>query len=173
MSDPEVPVTVTVAVPAAALAEAVRVRVEGALPPAGGVTGLAENDAVTPAGRPDALKVVAALKPFRLVTVTVVLPLPLWVTVREVGDTAMPKSGAACAWTTRVAPPVWLSDPLVPETVKAEEPTGVLAAVVIVRVEELPVAGLGLKLPLAAAGRPLMARSTAPAKPPVRVTLTV
>jgi hypothetical protein len=66
---------VTVAVPTVALAEAVRVNVEVALPLAGGVTGLVENVAVTPEGRPDALSVVAELKPPVLETVIVLVPL--------------------------------------------------------------------------------------------------
>jgi hypothetical protein len=73
--EPEVPVMVTVAVPTVALAEAVSVRTEVALPFAGGVTGLAENAAVTPEGRPVAVNVVAELKPPVLVTVTVLVPL--------------------------------------------------------------------------------------------------
>lgn len=66
---------VTVAVPTVALAEAVSVRVEVALPFAGGVTGLVEKAAVTPEGRPDALNVVAELKPPELVMVMVLVPL--------------------------------------------------------------------------------------------------
>ena len=66
---------VTVAVPTVALEEAVSVRVEVALPFAAGVTGLVENAAVTPVGRPVALSVVAELKPPVLVTVIVLVPL--------------------------------------------------------------------------------------------------
>ena len=66
---------VTVAVPTVALADAVNVRVDVALPFAGGVTGFVENAAVTPEGRPYALKVVAELKPPVLVTVMVLVPL--------------------------------------------------------------------------------------------------
>lgn len=66
---------VTVAVPTVALAEAVRVSVEVTLPFAGGVTGLVENVAVTPLGRPLALNVVAESKPPVLVTVIVLVPL--------------------------------------------------------------------------------------------------
>lgn len=66
---------VTVAVPTVALADAVNVRVDVALPFAGGVTGFVENVAVTPEGRPDALSVVAELKPPVLVTVIVLVPL--------------------------------------------------------------------------------------------------
>ena len=64
LSEPEVPVTVTVAVPVVAVAEAVSVRVEVALLFAAGVTGLGENAAVTPVGKPVALSVVAELKLF-------------------------------------------------------------------------------------------------------------
>ena len=73
--EPEVPVIVIVAVPTVALDEAVSVRVEVALPLAGGVTGLVENDAVTPEGRPEALSVVAESNPFWLVMVIVLVPL--------------------------------------------------------------------------------------------------
>jgi hypothetical protein len=75
VSDPEVPVMVTVAVPTVADDEAVSVRVEVALPPEAGVTGLVENDAVTPLGKPEALSVVAESNPFWLVMVMVLVPL--------------------------------------------------------------------------------------------------
>lgn len=55
---------VIVAVPTVAVEEAVSVRVEVALPFAGGVTGLVENVAVTPLGKPLVLSVVAELKLF-------------------------------------------------------------------------------------------------------------
>ena len=66
---------VTVAVPTVAVEEAVSVRVEVALPLAGGVTGFVENAAVTPLGRPLALNVVAELNPPVLVMVIVLVPL--------------------------------------------------------------------------------------------------
>ena len=72
---PEVPVIVTVEVPAPADEEAESVNVEGALPPEGGVTLEGMKFAVTPAGNPDALKLVGLLNPFMLVTVTVALAL--------------------------------------------------------------------------------------------------
>jgi hypothetical protein len=75
LSDPEVPVTVTVAVPIVAVEEAVSVSTDVALPFAGGVTGLVENAAVTPLGKPVALSVVAELKLFWLVMVNVLVPL--------------------------------------------------------------------------------------------------
>jgi len=75
VSEPEVPVIVTVAAPMVAVAEAVRVSVEVAVPFAAGVTGLVENAAVTPLGRPEALRVVAELKP--PVLEMVIVPAPL------------------------------------------------------------------------------------------------
>ena len=66
---------VTVAAPTVALVEGVSVSVEVALPFAAGVTGLVENAAVTPVGRPVALNVVAELKPPVLVMVIVLVPL--------------------------------------------------------------------------------------------------
>ena len=91
--EPEVPVMVTVAVPVVADEEAVSVSVEVAVPLAGGVTGLVENAAVTPLGRPEALSVVAELKPFKLVTVMVLVPLEPCVMVRELGEAETEKSG--------------------------------------------------------------------------------
>ena len=85
--------TVTVALPVVAVPDAVSVRVEVALPFAGGVTGLGENAAVTPLGKPEALSVVAELKLFRLVTVMVLVPLEPWTMVREEGEAPMVKSG--------------------------------------------------------------------------------
>lgn len=91
--DPDVPVMVTVAAPVVADAEAVSVRVDVAVPFAGGVTGLVENAAVTPLGKPEALSVVAALKPFRLVMVIVLVPFEPCVMVREEGEAPTVKSG--------------------------------------------------------------------------------
>ncbi len=62
--------------PVVAVEDAVSVNVDVALPLAGGVTGFVENEAVTPLGKPEALSVVAALKPFKLVIVMVLVPLP-------------------------------------------------------------------------------------------------
>ena len=63
---------VILVVPVVAVPEAVNVSVEVALPFAGGVTGLVENVAVTPAGKPEALNVVA---PDWMVSVTETVPL--------------------------------------------------------------------------------------------------
>ena len=92
---PAVPVMVTVAAPVVAVDDAVNVSVELALPLAGGVTGFVENAAVTPLGSPEALSVVAALNPFKLVTVMVLVPLPPCVTATDDGAAPTVKSGVA------------------------------------------------------------------------------
>src|SRR5271169_4574329 len=84
---------VTVAVPVVAVPEAVSVSSEVTLPFAGGVTGFGEKTAVTPLGKPEAVSEVAELKPFRLVTVTVLVPFPPCVMVTEDGLAATVKSG--------------------------------------------------------------------------------
>ena len=61
------------------------------------MTGLAEKDAVTPLGRPDALNVTAELNPLRLPTVTVLVPLAPWATVSEEGLAETEKSGGGGA----------------------------------------------------------------------------
>ena len=84
---------VMVVEPVVAVPDAVNVSVEVALPFAGGVTGLVEKAAVTPLGNPEALRVTAELKLFRLVIVIVLVPLPPCVMVSEEGDAPIVKSG--------------------------------------------------------------------------------
>ena len=64
---------------------------------------------------------------------------------------------------------ILVSEPLMPVTVELYVPGGVLAATEIVSVDELPVAGLGLKAPLAG----LAESVTAPVNPLIRLMLTV
>lgn len=92
--EPEVPVMVTVLVPVAAVDDAVNVKVEDALPFAGGVTGLVEKAAVTPLGNPDALSVVAELNPFWLATVMVLVAFFPCCTLTVPGDADTVKPGA-------------------------------------------------------------------------------
>jgi len=73
--------------------EAVKVRVEVALPFAGGVTGLVEKAAVTPLGSADRLSVVAELKPFTLATVIVLDAFAPWTTLTALGAAATVKPG--------------------------------------------------------------------------------
>ncbi len=77
---PDAPETVTVAVPVAAvlLAASVSMLVLAVLP------GL--NDAVTPLGRPDADKLTLPLKPPCGETVTMLVPLVPWTTLRLFGE---------------------------------------------------------------------------------------
>ena len=62
---------------------------------------------------------------------------------------------------------------LVPVTVKTYEPAGVVEPVVIVSAEDAPVAGFGLNVPFAPAGRPLIDSDTDPVNPPVAVMFSV
>jgi hypothetical protein len=135
-------VTVTVAVPVVADAEAVKVSVEVALPFAGGVTGLVENPAVTPLGKPVAVNVVAELKLFWLVTVTVLAPVPPCVTVTDEGDAPMVKLGVAPAFTVNAIVVVWVVDPETPEIVTVAAPVVAVPEAVSVKVDvAVPFAG--------------------------------
>ena len=167
---PDVPVTVTVAAPTVAPAEAVNVSVEVALPLAGGVTGLVENAAVTPAGSPLALNVVAALKLFWLVMVTVLALFPPCVTVTEAGDRPMVKFGVAAAFTVRLSVALCVVEPDVPVIVTVAVPVVADAEAVSVSVEEtLPpdagVTGFGENAAVTPAGRPLALSVVAAWKP--------
>ena len=64
-----------------------------ALPLAGGVSDVGLNAHVTPAGRPVQDRPTAELKPLRLVTVTVLLPLAPCTTLSVPGEAAIVKSG--------------------------------------------------------------------------------
>ena len=77
---PDEPVTVTVTVPVAAVLLAVNVNVLVL------AVLLGLNDAVTPLGRPDAVKLTLPLKPFCGVTVMVLAPLAPCVIARLFGD---------------------------------------------------------------------------------------
>jgi hypothetical protein len=172
VSEPEVPVIVTVAAPVVAVEEAVSVRVEVTLPFAAGVTGLVENVAVTPVGRPVALNVVAELKPPVLLMVIVLVPLAPWVTVREAGEAAMVKFGVAVALTVRASVVVAVRLPEVPVMVTVEVP--VVAVELAVRVSTLvPVVGFVPNAAVTPLGNPDAARVTLPVNPFRSVTLMV
>jgi hypothetical protein len=67
---------------------------------------------------------------------------------------------------------VYVTVPLVPETVKMYEPAAVEGLTFRVRVEEV-VAGSGLKLAVVPEGRPLTESCTVELKPPVALMVTV
>jgi len=161
-----------VAVPTAADEEAVSVRVEVALPLAGGVTGLVENAAVTPEGRPDALSVVAELKPFWLVMVIVLVPLLPCVMVTDVGDAPMVKLGDAAAVTVSEMVVLAFRLPEVPEIVTVAVPVvAVLLAVKLTTLVE--VVGLVPKVAVTPLGKPEAERVTLPVNPPAGFTVIV
>jgi hypothetical protein len=68
---------------------------------------------------------------------------------------------------------VRVSVPLVPVIVSANVPVAVVAVVPTVNVDDVPVAGFGLNVPLAPAGNPLTVNVTAPVKPPLLVMFAV
>ena len=163
---------VTVAAPNVALAEAVRVSVEVALPFAAGVTGLVENAAVTPVGRPVAVSVVAELKPPVLVMVMVLVPLAPWVTLTDAGEAPMVKFGVAVALTVRAMVVVAVRLPEVPVMVTVDVP--VVAVELAVSVSTLvPVVGFVPNAAVTPLGRPDAAKVTLPLNPPASVTLMV
>jgi len=173
LSEPEVPFTVTVAVPVVALLEAVSVRVEVALPFAAGVTGLVENAAVTPLGRPVALSVVAELKLFWLVMVMVLFPLLPRFALRELGEAPMVKFGDPAAGLTVRASVVFATRlPEVPVMVTAAVP--VVAVALAVSVSTLvPDVGFVPNTAVTPLGRPDAARLTLPVNPFWSVTVMV
>ena len=84
---PDVPVIVTETVPMVAVMLAVSVKVLAVL------AGFGLNDADTPFGRPDAVKLTLPLKPFRGVTVIVPVPLAPRMMLRLLGDAERVKFG--------------------------------------------------------------------------------
>ena len=74
---------------------------------------------------------------------------------------------------TSVPVTVRVRPPLVPVTVKVLVPGVAEVVVVTVNVEEAPVAGFGLNVPVAPVPRPLTENVTAPVNPPLLVMLMV
>jgi hypothetical protein len=164
VSVPEVPVIVTVARPVVAVLVAVNVRT---LEP---VAGFVPKLAVTPAGRPVAVKVTLPVKPLAAVTLTVSGALAPCVTDSTAATGASVKLGGAFTVTAIVVEAV--SDPDVPVIVTVAGP--VVAVLVAARVRRLePVAGLVPKLAVTPAGSPVAVRVTPLAHPLAAVTLIV
>jgi hypothetical protein len=159
---PEVPVIDTVEVPVATPLPAVRVRVLVL------VVLLGVNDAMTPLGMPEAPRPTAPVKPFRSLTVMVLVPLAPRAIVRMLCDADRLKSGFDAAFTVTLNVAVCVKAPEVPVRVTAAVP--VVAALVAVNVSVLlPVTLLGLNVtPL---GRPEAKRLMVPVKPFVGATV--
>ena len=130
---PEVLVRGIVEVPSTADAPAVSTRFEDAEPSAGGVIEAGENDAVTPAGKPDTARFAAELKPYWLVTVVVALPLEACCTLIYSGVALRVKSGPGLIIRSKVVLCVIAPEVLV--TVMVEAPTAVEEPTVSTRFE--------------------------------------
>ena len=75
------------------------------------------NAAVTPVGRPEAVKAMAELKPPETAVVMVEEPLAPWATETEVGEAEIVKAGVPAAVTVSETEAVWVRPPPVPVTV--------------------------------------------------------
>jgi hypothetical protein len=161
---PEMPVMTTVKVPVAAAPRAVRVNTLELLV----LLGL--NVAVTPLGNADADKLTLALKPFCEVTVTLLVPLAPWKTLRLLGDADNVKLPAL--FTARVMMTVLVRKPDVPATVTLTTP--MLAALLAVNVSVLLFRVLaGLNEAITPLGRPDADKLTLLAKPFCGLTVIV
>jgi len=136
------------------------------------VVGFVPNEAVTPLGRAELESVTEPVKPFRSVTLMVLLPLVPCFTVKLLGEADSEKSGVAVAFTVRETEVVCDNVPDVPVIVTDAVP--VVAVELAVKVTTLlPVVGLVPKLAVTPAGRPEAERVTLPVKPPVGFTVIV
>jgi hypothetical protein len=162
---PDVPVMVTVAVPAVAepLAVSVSTLVVVVL------VGL--KDAVTPLGRPEAVKFTVPVKPFVGVTVIVLVPpARVGVIVRLLGAADRVKFGGPV--TVRVMVVVAVRLPEVPVMVTVAVP-GVADPLAVSDSTLVVVVLVGLKDAVTPLGRPEAAKLTLPVKPPAGVTVMV
>src|SRR5271154_5668515 len=158
--EPPTPVNVNVAAPGRALIGALKVTVcedPGAMDRVAG-------DAVTPAGSP--LIATATLPENPLIPLAEIANW-LWcpcVTATNPGATVNPKSGETAAWIWIAALAVWLSEPLVPCSVKAAVPGATVGAALKVMVLGVP--AVILNWPpvdaLIPAGSPAMDTATLP-----------
>jgi hypothetical protein len=153
---PAVPVTVTELVPVAALELALKVTVLVVAV----VAGLKE--AVTPLGRPDAVKLTFPLKPLFGVTVKVLVAVAPCVTVKLELEAPSEKVGAGVIVNAIVAVAVRL--PELPVTVRLAVLAEALEAAVRVRILA-PLAFTAPKVPVAPLGSPEIVRFTVPEKP--------
>jgi hypothetical protein len=126
--------------------------------------------AVTPEGRPVAVKATEEVSPPVIVSVMVLVTFdPPWVTVKFDGEAERVKF---C--TVKVNVVVRMSDPFVPVIVKVDVPPATVAGTVIVIVlVPDPVREVGLKPAVALVGRPLTVRLVAPVRSDVAVYVTV
>jgi hypothetical protein len=161
---PEVPLMVTVTGPGVAETLAVSVNVLVVVV----LVGL--NDAVTPLGRPEAVKLTLLANPLAAATVMVVTAVPPGVIVKVLGEAESVKLGGGVTVTLTVV--VAVIAPEVPVTVTTVVPAA--AEPLAVRVKMLVVVVLvGLKDAVTPAGRFEAARLTLPVNPPMSTTAIV
>ena len=153
---PEVPVIVMAWLPAGAAVVTVKVTtlVE--------VVGFVPNEAVMPAGRPDAAKVTPLLKPYEGTTVMVLVPVLPGVTVMLVGFAVRLKSGPL---TVNDRLMFWVMLPEVPVTVIVAVPVAAVALAFSVSVL-VDVPGFGLNDAVTPEGNPVAVKLTLPLNPP-------
>jgi len=164
LSEPAVPVTVTVAAPVAAEVVAVRVRVLVVL------VELALKLAVTPLGRPVALRVTLLANPFSAPTEIVLVTLAPGTSVRVAGEEDSVKLGGAA--TVRVIAALLESDPEVAVTVTVAAPIVAVAVALSVSVLVL-VVDAGLNDPVTPVGKPETVSATLPVNPFCGTTVIV
>lgn len=168
VTPPPVAVTVTLVVPVVAVELTVKVKVELPLPGAAMDTGL--KLAVTPDGKPDAEREIAALNPLLTVVEIVLLPELPCVTDTLAGEAVNAKSGVAAEVMVKAIVVVWVTPPPVAVSVTLLVPVAAIALAVKVKVE-LPLPGAameaGLKLAVTPEGRPEADRETAALNPPI------
>jgi hypothetical protein len=153
---PEVPVMVMVAVPVLAVLLAVKVRVLVE------VAGSGVKAAVTPLGKPDAVRATLLLKPLTGVMVRALVTWPPTNKLNVLGLVESLKLGGAAIVRLRVV--VSVRVPAVPVTVMVALP--VVAVALAVRVKVLvEVAAFGLKAAVTPAGKPEADRLTLLLKP--------
>ena len=155
-SVPEVPVTVTFTVPASAVLLAVSVKVLLL------VVLLGLNEAATPLGSPDALKLTLLLKPFCGATVMVLVPLVPGARLKLAGEAVSVKVGEGV--TVSVRDVVRVKPPDVPLMVTFAVPAGAVLLAANVKVLA-PVVLLGSKEAVTPLGRPEVLKLTLPVKP--------
>ena len=166
VSVPDVPVMVMLLVPVVAVLLAVKVRTLL------DVVGLTPNEAVTPLGSAEFDRLTEPVKPFRSVTLMVLLPLLPCFTVRLEGEAEIEKSGCAGAVTVKVTAVVCVSEPDVPVMVTVAVP--VVAVELAVSVKTLlDVAGLVPNPAVTPAGNPEAESVTLPVNPPEGVMVMV
>jgi len=161
---PDVPVIVTLKLPVGAVLVAASVR---ALVP---VVLAGEKDALTPVGKPDAVKLTLPVKPNSGVTVIVLVALAACWKFRLLGDADRLKFGGA--FTVSEIKVVFVRLPDVPEIVMITDPVAAVLLAVSVRLLVVEVV-LGAKAAVTPDGKLETLKPTLPLKFPMAETVIV